>query len=358
MLPPPTPAQPLWAAWTVQSPNSAPPNSRRPPTHPTAKKHACSEILLFFIARLAQRPAHGGGCCVKGICCFCLCDAGSPVFVSPSTPAPSQDAVQVGPDCEGGGLKVVHKAALAQPRGLGGGPGQGPGTGGEGTPLLAPRRVGPERTAAKTQGQAYPGGCGLLRLNSRVGGGQTTQPWVSPGTVPPACLPRRHLSGAAAAAAPGPEQACGPACVWRPTQSWVSPGSSAFAIPSLVRKSYRLAVEEWKVGNQTGSALEGVLLLLWFSSSSSSSLSLLFCILLWFWFYFSSPFLSESIPSGTFLEWFFFPPRSCLIPLGIFCWGGWSRNGGGDPKCLFLKEGPPTPQVSSFWYFTIREVRG
>lgn len=154
----------------------------------------------------------------------------------------------------------------------------------------------------------------------------------------PACLPRRHLSGAAAAAL-GPEQGCRPACVWRPTQSWVSPGSSAFAIPSLVRKSYRLAVEEWKVGNQTGSALEGVLLLLWFSSSSSS-LSLLFCILLWFWFYFSSPFLSESIPSGTFLEWFF---HSCLmIPLGIFGWGGWSRNGGGDPKCLFLKEGPPS----------------
>lgn len=32
------------------------------------------------------------------------------------------------------------------------------------------------------------------------------------------------------------------------------------AIPSLVRKSFKLAVEEWKVGNQTGSFLEGVFL--------------------------------------------------------------------------------------------------
>lgn len=48
------------------------------------------------------------------------------------------------------------------------------------------------------------------------------------------------------------------------------------AIPSLVRKSFKLAVEEWKVGNQTGSFLEGVFLLLWFfSSSSPSSLFLL-----------------------------------------------------------------------------------
>lgn len=150
----------------------------------------------------------------------------------------------------------------------------------------------------------------------------------------PAFPPRRHLSGTAACPH-GPSRAVGPR-VWRPTQSSVWPCSSAFAIPSLVRKSYKLAVEEWKVGNQTGSILEGVFLLLWFSSSSS--LSPLFCILLWFWFYFSSPFLSKSIPASTFLNWFF---RSCLIPLGIFGWDGWSRNGGGDPKCLVLKEGVP-----------------
>lgn len=43
--------------------------------------------------------------------------------------------------------------------------------------------------------------------------------------------------------------------------------------------------------------------------------------------------LSESIPSGTFLGWFF---RSCLIPLGTFDWGGWSRKaGGGTPEIHF-----------------------
>lgn len=129
----------------------------------------------------------------------------------------------------------------------------------------------------------------------------------------PTFSPRRRQSGTAACPHWGLEQGCGPAYVWRPTQRSVWPCSSALAIPSLVRKSYKLAVEEWKVGNQTGSFLEGVFLLLWFFSSSSPSL--LFHILLWFWFYFSSPFLSDSIPSGTFLGWFF---HSCLIPPGTF----------------------------------------
>lgn len=153
----------------------------------------------------------------------------------------------------------------------------------------------------------------------------------------PTSPPRRRQPGTAARPHWGPEQGCRPASVWRPTQSSVWPYSSALAIPSLVRKSCKLAVEEWKVGNQTGSFLEGVFLsfIMVFSSSSPSPL---FHVLLWFWFYFSSPFLSASIPSGTFLGWFF---HSCLIPPGTFGWGGWSRNRGGDPKYLVVEDGAP-----------------
>lgn len=76
----------------------------------------------------------------------------------------------------------------------------------------------------------------------------------------PTFSPRRRQSGTAACPHWGLEQGCGPAYVWRPTQRSVWPCSSALAIPSLVRKSYKLSVEEWKVGNQTGSFLEGVFL--------------------------------------------------------------------------------------------------
>lgn len=76
----------------------------------------------------------------------------------------------------------------------------------------------------------------------------------------PTFSPRRRQAGTAACPHWGPEQGCRPAYVWRPTQRSVWPCSSALAIPSLVRKSYKLAVEEWKVGNQTGSFLEGVFL--------------------------------------------------------------------------------------------------
>ena len=112
----------------------------------------------------------------------------------PRCPAPSRQVTQVGPDCEGGGLqgpKVVEKAALAQPReppNLRGGPRQGVGE--KGLPTSHPkmggaREIGQPRRRAR---RIPPGECGLLRLNSRVGGGQTTQPWVSPDTVPPSCL--------------------------------------------------------------------------------------------------------------------------------------------------------------------------
>lgn len=119
--------------------------------------------------------------------------------------------------------------------------------------------MGPERTGSKTQGQAYPpGDGGLLRLNSRVGGGQTTQPWVSPHrlTFPP----RRRQSGTAAYPRWGPEQGLGPLASRDPPRARSGLIAQHSATPSLVRKSFKLAVEEWKVGNQTGSFLEGVFL--------------------------------------------------------------------------------------------------
>lgn len=220
-------------------------------------------------------------------------------------PSPPKMLCRLGRIVKEAASRVVNNAALAQPCGPRGRPRTGTrGWGRRDSPLLALRRVGPEKTTAKTQGQACPGGCGLLRLNSRVGGGQTTQPWVSPDTVPPTRLPRRHLSGAAAAAL-GPEQGCRPACVWRPTQSWVWPCSSAFAIPSLVRKSHRLAVEEWKVGNQTGSALEGVFLLLWFSHHHHVHCCFVFYY--GFGFIFPSPFSANPFLPAHSLSGFFAP---------------------------------------------------
>lgn len=165
--------QQLWAARTVQSPNAAPKFST-----------PCQEACL---------PRNGE----SGILC-CLTHAS--VFLS--TPAPSHNVMQVGPDCEGGGLQgrqpsgfgpAMRTSGAAQDRDRG-----------EGTPHFSPQDGwGLRKLAAETQGQAYPpGGCGLLRLNSRVGGGQTTQPWVSPDTVPPSCLggtcpePQRARTGA------------------------------------------------------------------------------------------------------------------------------------------------------------------
>lgn len=122
--------------------------------------------------------------------------------------------------------------------------------------------MGPEKIGSQDSGPGVsPGGYGLLRMNSRVGGGQTTQPWVSPDTIPPSCLvgtspelQHAHTGGRS--------RAVGPLASGDPPRA--RSGLIAFASPSLVRKSYKLAVEEWKVGNQTGSFLEGVFLLLWF----------------------------------------------------------------------------------------------
>lgn len=166
-------------------------------------------------------------------------------------PPPPKMLCRLGRIVKEAASRVVNNAALAQPCGPRGRPRTGTrGWGRRDSPLPALRRVGPEKTTAKTQGQACPGGCGLLRLNSRVGGelkgrwrpdhSAVGLPRLRPAR-PPARPPRRRLSGAAAAAL-GPEQGCRPACIWRPTQSWVWPCSSASAIPSLVRKSHRLAV--------------------------------------------------------------------------------------------------------------------
>lgn len=61
----------------------------------------------------------------------------------------------------------------------------------------------------------------------------------------------------AAGAAPSGQGSSGKAShVQKPTRSLVWPRSSVSH--SLVRKSYKLAVEAWKVGKQTGNVLEGV----------------------------------------------------------------------------------------------------
>lgn len=101
----------------------------------------------------------------------------------------------------------------------------------------------------------FPGGCGLLRLNTRVGGGQTPQLWVSPDTVPPS-----RLVGASPelqrAHAGGRSRATGLLAPRDPLRVRSGLVAQHSAVPSLVRKSYKLAVEERKVGNQTGSFLE------------------------------------------------------------------------------------------------------
>lgn len=102
-----------------------------------------------------------------------------------SRPPPPQTPRRLGRIVKEAATTVVEKAASARPRGPLGRP--RPGDRGGEPPHFSPRDGrGPRELTAETQGQAYsPGGCGLLRLNSRVGGGQTTQPWVSPDTAPP-----------------------------------------------------------------------------------------------------------------------------------------------------------------------------
>lgn len=124
------------------------------------------------------------------------------LYFCPSPP-PLKTSCRLGRIVKEAASRVVNKVALAQPCEPRGRPRTG--TRGEGTLHFSPSDGwGLRKLAAKTQGQAYPpGGCGLLRLNSRVGGGQTTQPWVSPDTAPPSRLvgtcpePQRARTGRA-----------------------------------------------------------------------------------------------------------------------------------------------------------------
>lgn len=146
--------------------------------------------------------------------------------VGPSPPPPKTSR-RLGRIVKEAASVVVRKAALAQPRETLGRPRTG--SGGEGAPHFSPRGGwGPRELTARLRARHVPpGDCGLLRLNSRVGGGQTAQPWVSPHrlTFPP----RRRQSGTTAC------PHWGPACVRRPTQSSVWPCSSALR-HSLPRK--------------------------------------------------------------------------------------------------------------------------
>lgn len=154
-----------------------------------------------------------------------------------AAPHPPDKSRRLGRIVKEAASKVVEKAALAQPReppNLRGGPGQGVGE--KGLPTSHPKTGGarenwqPRRRARRTP---TPGECGLLRLNSRVGGGQTTQPWVSqtPSNLPASSAPPRNCSVPTL----GPEQGCAPARGQRPTQSSVWPCSSALR-HSLPRK--------------------------------------------------------------------------------------------------------------------------
>lgn len=206
----------------------------------------------------------------------------------------------------------------------------------KGLPTLHPKTVGgrencqPRRRARRMPPPPLRGECGLLRPNSRVGGGQTTQPWVSPDTVPPFRLvgtslelQRAHTGAGAGLHAP--------LAAGDPPRARSGLVGQHSAIPSLVRKSFKLAVEEWKVGNQTGSFLEGVFLSFVMVFLIITTITV-FLLLLRFWFCFSSLFLSESIPSSTFLGCFF---CSCLSPRspGHF-WLGWlvKKWGKGPPR--------------------------
>lgn len=110
------------------------------------------------------------------------------IRISVHTAPPPRDATQVGPDCEGGGLQGRREGGFG-PATRTSGAAQDRALGRRDSPLLAPRRVGPKRTGSRDSGPGVsPGGCGRPRLNTRVGGGQTTQPWVSPDAVPPSRL--------------------------------------------------------------------------------------------------------------------------------------------------------------------------
>lgn len=184
----------LWAAQGPRSPPNFPPRGREP--------------------RLPQKWGPGSYLPREPVC-------GS------VTPTPPKTSRRLGRIVKEAASVVVRRAALAQPRETPGRPRTG--SGGEGAPHFSPRGGwGPRELTARLRARHVPpGDCGLLRLNSRVGGGQTAQPWVSPHrlTFPP----RRRQSGTTAC------PHWGPACVRRPTQSSVWPCSSVLR-HSLPRK--------------------------------------------------------------------------------------------------------------------------
>lgn len=183
------------------------------------------------------------------------------------------------------------------------------------------------------------GECGLLRLNSRVGGGQTTQPWVSPDTVPPSRLvgtslevQRAHTGARAGLHAP--------LAAGDPPRARSGLVGQHSAIPSLVRKSFKLAVEEWKVGNQTGSFLEGVFLsfiMVFLIITTIMVVSAFVTVLVLFFL----P-LSQRIHSFRHISQLFF----LLLPDSLLPWAlsvgvAGQEMGEGAPKGLALEEGTP-----------------
>lgn len=170
-----------------------------------------------------------------------------------------------------------------------------------------------------------------------MGRGQTTQPWVSPDTVPP--FRRRHQPGTAACPHWGRSRAARPTCGWRlhpePRSGLVGQHS---AIPSLVRKSFKLAVEEWKVvGNQTGSFLEGSFFLCYgFSHHHHHHGCFFFCygLVLFFPPSFSANHSFQHIPRLFFL--LCLSPHS---PWALLVGVAGQEMGEGAPKDLALEEG-------------------
>lgn len=211
------------------------------------------------------------------------------------------------------------------------------------SPLCTPRRLGRKRTGSQDAGPGVcpplRGECGLLRLNSRVGGGQTTQPWVSPDTVPPSRLvstslemQRAHTGARAGLHAP--------LAAGDPPRARSGLVGQHSAIPSLVRKSCKLAVEEWKVGNQTGSFLEGVFLsfiMVFLITTTIMVVSSFVKVLVLFFL----P-LSQRIHSFQHIcQLFFLLLPDSLLPWALLVGVAGQEMGGGAPKGLALQEGTP-----------------
>lgn len=135
----------------------------------------------------------------------------------------------------------------------------------------------------------------------------------------PAAPPRRRQPGTTACAhMRGWSGAAGPLPSGDPPRARSGLVAQHSPLPSLVRKSCKLAVEEWKVGNQTGSFLEGVFLsfiMVFFIIITITVVSCFIMVLVLFFL----P-LSQRIHSFRHIPWLVFP----LLPdsPGHF-WLGW-----------------------------------